>query len=236
LKAWLTALASSLVHRRGAVTRPRMFIFIVTYARSGSTLLQKIIADIPGSHIMGENGDVLAGLHAAYRSAALTREEQGRERRERSGDPWRGAHRIRPNRFNRRMIELFVDEVLLPPADAWLIGFKEVRYFDHDDLVAYLDYIRASFPSCLLVFNRRDGAAVAHSGWWQDHPADIVAEVAKFDARVDGYLVQHPEAGLVVRYEDYCGDPAHLSPLFARLGVPLDVERLRSLMAERLTH
>ena len=34
----------------------------------------------------------------------------------------------------------------------------------------------------------------------------------------------------------YCGDPAHLSPLFARLGVPLDVERLRSLMAERLTH
>lgn len=230
------SLARWLSHRWSSTARPRMFIFIVTYARSGSTLLQKILAEIPGSHIMGENGDVLAGLYAAYRSAANSRDDQGGERRERSGDPWRGAHRIRPNRFNRRMIKLFVEEVLRPPSNAWLIGFKEVRYFDHDDLEAYLDYLRMSFPSSLFVFNRREGAAVASSGWWREHPADIATEVEKFDAKVDDYLALYPEAGMVVRYEDYCRDPAHLRPLFSRLGVQFNSERLHLLMAERLTH
>lgn len=134
------------------------------------------------------------------------------------------------------MIQLFIEEVLRPPANAWLIGFKEVRYFDHEDLEDYLDYIRTSFPSALFVFNRRNGPDVARSGWWKDHPADIADEVAKFDCRVDAYLAQHPESGLVVHYEDYCRDPEHLRPLFDRLGVRLDSIRLRSLMTERLAH
>lgn len=186
--------------------------------------------------MMGENGDVLAGLHLAYRNALQTREQQGGERRERHGDPWRGAHRIRPNRLNRRMIQLFIDEVLRPPADAWLIGFKEVRYFDHEDLEAYLDYIQTSFPSALFLFNRRNGQDVARSGWWRDHPANIADEVAMFDARVDAYLARRPEVGLIARYEDYCSDPEYLRPLFDRLGVAFDGQRLRSLMKERLSH
>ena len=107
--------------------RERRFIFIITYARSGSTLLQKIIASIPGCHFNGENCDALGGLYASFRSASFAKDDQGKEPRTSGGDPWRGAHLINPQRYNRRLASVFVDEILQPSASAWLIGFKEVR-------------------------------------------------------------------------------------------------------------
>src|SRR4029077_10406017 len=82
-----------------AVARPRHapdrhFVFIITYGRSGSTLLQKIISTIPGSHFNGENCDTLGGLYTSFRNAQFAKDDQGREPRKSSGDPWRGAHLI----------------------------------------------------------------------------------------------------------------------------------------------
>jgi hypothetical protein len=217
--------------------RSRTYAFIVTYARSGSTLLQKILSSLPHSHFSGENNDALNGLWASFRSARLTREEQGSERRNGTGDPWRGAHLISPERYNKRLSEVFVDEIVQPPANSTLIGFKEVRYFDHeDDLEDYLDYIRMTFHPCLLIFNRRDADAVSRSAWWKGHAADIAAEVRKFDARIDAYSVRYPEESIIVDYDAYCADGDSLRPLFARLGAEFDRERILALMAEKLLH
>lgn len=215
----------------------RRFAFIVTYARSGSTLLQKIIASIPGSHFNGENHDTLAGLYASYRSACMTRHDQGEEPRKHAGDPWRGAHRIDPLRYNRRLAEVFIDEILQPPRDASLIGFKEVRYFDHDDdLLDYLDYIRMTFEPAMLIFNRRNAADVSKSAWWKDHPDDIEAAVRRFDQLTDRYSAQHPDHTIIVDYDIYCQDTNHLRPLFERLGAKFDHRAVRTIMSERLAH
>lgn len=216
--------------------KPR-YAFIVTYGRSGSTVLQKIIASISGCHFNGENSDALAGLWASYRSACATRSEQGDVPRTRSGDPWRGAHLIDPQSYNRKLASLFVDEILRPPPDAALIGFKEVRYFDHGEaLPDYLDYIRTTFAPALLIFNRRDPVAVANSAWWKNHPADIAAEVRRFDAQTDLYARLYPAETIIVDYDAFCRDPDHLRPLFERLGADFDRGRLAGLMAERLNH
>ncbi len=215
----------------------RSYAFIVTYARSGSTLLQKILSSLPNAHFTGENTDALNGLWASFKSASLTKEEQGGEKRSGIGDPWRGAHLISPERYNRRLAEVFVEEIVQPPANAVLVGFKEVRYFDHEeDLESYLDYIRATFKPSLLIFNRRDAVAVSKSAWWKTHTADIAAEVRKFDARTDAYHARHPDETIVVNYDAYCSDVDSLRPLFARIGAQFDKQRVLALMAEKLLH
>lgn len=215
----------------------RRFAFIVTYARSGSTLLQKIISSAPDAHIAGENNDALAGLFASYRAALATRSDQGATRRSGTGDPWRGAHLVDPEGYNRALVETFVEHIIRPPRSARLIGFKEVRYFDHEtDLEDYLDYIRLSFVPCTLIFNRRRAADVAKSAWWRDHPADIAAEVERFDARVAAYTVRHPDACLIVDYDAFVRDPSALAPLFARLGIAIPDRALRDVMSEKLDH
>ena len=227
--------------RRGK--RPQcQFLFIISYGRSGSTLLQSLLATIPGAHIMGENQDVLAGLFQAYRNAAYAVRQEGQSPRIRAGDPWRGAHLIDPQSFNRKLARAFLQDILNVPGNACVVGFKEIRYFDHDDLEDYLDYIRMTFSPALLLFNRRRAEDVARSGWWKQHPyvrgrpADIEREVRLFDQRIDKYASEAPDSCAIVNYEDYCRDVRVLEPIFERLGAPFDYESARAVIARPLKH
>jgi hypothetical protein len=214
----------------------RRFAFIVTYGRSGSTVLQSILATIPGSHITGENLDALSGLFHSYRCAVEARREQGAEPRLAAGDPWRGAHRIDPQGYNRKLARAFLEEVLRVPRSATLVGFKEIRYFDHEDLEDYLDYIRLTFDPALLIFNRRKADDVARSGWWKSHPNDTAEEVRRFDQRTEAYASMHPDFCMVVNYDEYLADPQVLESLFTRLGARFDLATLRNVLALRLKH
>jgi hypothetical protein len=214
----------------------RRYAFIVTYGRSGSSVLQSMLAGITGAHITGENADALAGLFASYRAAFKARRKQGTTARDPPGDPWRGAHRIDPEAYNRALADAFVRHVLAVPPAATLVGFKEVRYFDHDDLEEYLDYIRLTFAPALLIFNRRKPEAVAASGWWKNHPADIAAEVRAFDARTDAYAAHHPDSCIVADYDAYVADPQVLAPLFERLGAEFNLAQVERVLATRLDH
>jgi hypothetical protein len=215
----------------------RQYVFIVTYGRSGSTVLQNVLATIPGSHIMGENADALAGLFSSWRSAVQTRDQAGGTVRGASGDPWRGAHRVDPLRYNDELVRVFVSEILQPPRRAWLVGFKEVRYFDHDDdLSDYLDYIRMSFQPALLVINRRRGTDVAGSAWWKNHPDDIATAVARFDDLTAAYAALHPDDTLVLDYDEWASDAASLRPMFERLGVRFDLSVVEGVLAVPLSH
>jgi hypothetical protein len=195
-----------------------------------------MLSTIPGSHITGENLDALAGLYQSYRSAEQTRREQGNIPRNASGDPWRGAHLIDPDRYNRKLARTFVEEILRPPPNATLVGFKEVRYYGQDDLEDYLDYMRATFQPCVFIFNRRDPAATAASARRKGHPNDTAEAVRGFDRRVDSYVALHRDDCAVVTYDEYVRDPQVLSPLFSRLGAQIDVARLRKLLSVELRH
>jgi hypothetical protein len=186
--------------------------------------------------MMGENLDALAGLFQSYRSAEQARREQGNLPRTLAGDPWRGAHLIDPDRYNRKLAAAFVEEILHAPRGATLVGFKEIRYFEHDDLEEYLDYIRLTFQPCLLVFNRRDATSVAASARRKGHPNDTAQAVRRFDQRVDLYASRHPASCEIVTYDEYVRDPKVLAPLFRRLGAAVDEGRLRKLLSVDLKH
>jgi hypothetical protein len=215
----------------------RRYAFIITYGRSGSTLLQKIIASAPGTHFVGENNDALAGLFASYRAALEARSGEGAFRRGKTGDPWRGAHLIDPDEYNRALVDAFVKHIIRPPSSARLVGFKEIRYFDHKaDLEAYLDYIRMSFSPCTLIFNKRRATDVARSGWWKDNATDVVSEVEHFDGRVAAYAAAHPGDCVSVDYDAYIRDPSALAPLFRRLGITLEDRTILDVLGEKLNH
>jgi hypothetical protein len=227
------------VERRQA-GRPKAvrYIFIVTYGRSGSTLLQKIIAQIPGCHMTGENDDALGGLYRSWKSATVARTVHGSRPRPGPGEPWRGAHRIDPHRYNRRLARVFLKEIVRPPIGAKWIGFKEIRYFLHyeENLTDYLDYIRMTFSPALLVFNRRCAAEVAQSAWWKTYPTDVAAKVTAMDAVMETYAAEHPDDTVILDYDSWSVDPDLLRPLHERLRTPFDERRIRKVLSERLTH
>ena len=214
------------------------FIVVVTYGRSGSTLLQTILQSIPGAFIRGENNLALYPLYRSWLRANNTRYAKGPAAIPPSG-PWYGADEVQPRRFAQSLGRAFIEDVLVPPDGVRVLGFKEIRFHDVEegDMPPFLDWIRATFPNTRLVFNTRRATDVARSSFWKEGKMDrIVGMIERLDAAYADYLATRPGAGHLVRYDDYVGDVEALRPLFAYLGEPFDRPRIEAALSVQLGH
>lgn len=220
---------------------PGSHVFIVTYGRSGSTMLQAALNTIPGCLIRGENHNALLPLVQSWR-AVETSESMRRMRRlgTPSGpdEPWYGAERVRPDAFARGLAETFSRLVLHPDPGTRISGFKEIRFHVQPRLFGtYLDFMRRFFPGARFVFNTRNHADVARSGWWRElDPQAVLAELAEAERLFADYAARHKGCSIAVHYDDYAAAPEALEPVFAFLGEPMDMDALKKVFGTRLDH
>lgn len=225
------------------------FVFIVTYGRSGSTLLQNVLNSIPGYLIRGENDNLLYHLAKAWmigrdspeirkRREAMASDGWRDPRYGQQIDPWFGSELINPPELGQRLATLFTNQVLKPQDDTRVTGFKEIRFhLTGEDMERYLDFLLFFFPNSRLVFNTRNLADVKRSGWWANYAqADFDAEVGAADRRFRAYAETHPRRTMVMHYDDYRDDPLQFRPLFAFLGEPFDRSLVEDTMRQKLDH
>jgi hypothetical protein len=218
--------------RVGEATKKYGYVFIVTYGRSGSTLLMSLLNTIPGYRILGENYNALYHLYRAGTAIRSGREKWSGPSHLRPQSGWYGAPETRPAAFERELLDSFVAHVLRPRPGDRVLGFKEVRYTGAHvpDLFEYLAFLRRAFPGCKIVFNHRDPAAVARSGWWTR--ADKGEErVRAADRRL--WSIPADEQHFHVVYERIDDTLEHIRELFAFLGEPMDEPAVRAVLRTR---
>lgn len=238
-----------------ALNRPKDgYLFVVTYGRSGSTLLQKLLNSIDGYCIRGENNNALYNLTRAV--ARIEQEPNFQHRMEARGkpkaemrpflrpilgtpnDPWYGAEKAEPGPLAKGLFNQFVRHVLVPPQGTRVAGFKDIHY--HEDPAFFstqLDLMRRHFPKARFIFNTRAAAGVANSGWWRKRPAEEVHRIVdRADALFADYAARHPACCHSLHYDAYKDRPAALAPMFEFLGEPFDEAAVAALMEQRLTH
>lgn len=212
-------------------------LFVVTYGRSGSTLLQSLLQTIPGAYLRGENGGALQGLFQSATPLRRAHAEHGLETQP-ADHPWHGMAEIDVSAYERRLARVFLEEILRPPAEARWIGFKEVRYLQMGaNLPQFLNFCRRVFHNPFFVFNSRNHADVCKSKWWAEHPEEVIRpQLERADEIFTRFSTNHPRISHHVQYEEYVADPTRLKPLFEKLGEPYDVDQVAQVMGKRLTH
>ncbi len=212
-------------------------VFIVTYGRSGSTLLMRFLQSIDGAHIRGENLNALYDVFRACSTVARLRGEFGDAPRA-VDHPFYGADQVDSDGFRRDLVQSFVRRVLRPPKHPRWLGFKEIRAYEAvDQLEAYLDFLQEHFHNAKIIFNRRAVADVQKSSWWATmDPAEVSARLERLHGIFAAYASAHPDAALVMDYEDYKQDISALKPLFALLDEPFQAGRLSEILGTRLHH
>lgn len=220
---------------------PDGYVFIVTYGRSGSTLLQHVLNAIDGVVVRGENNNTLWHLFEAWNaleSAAPIRDLRARGATTDATRPWFGAELIDADQFGHDLAALFLRDVLNLPSGTRVGGFKEIRVHGDPELFPrYLDFVARFFPGARFVFNTRAHKDVAQSAWWAICDPDFVyATLAEAEALFHGYAQAHPESTLVLHYDSYVQDARALDPLFRLLGRQPDPARLQAALAQRLDH
>lgn len=206
-------------------------VFIVTYGRSGSTLLQGVLNAIPGYLIRGENRDLVGALEKAYETFPYYGDEHGVRAKPIWGevgpsDAWYGYEHFRAEIYFEALRK-FLDHLLLHGVDRRRIrayGFKEVRYEPHN-VARKMRFIRSLYPGCAFLLNTRSPEAVVRSEFQKSRSVQWVeqfnAKLLELSAQKDCYLV---------RYEDVVSLSGTLVGLFEFLGEPFDQQAVRRIL------
>jgi hypothetical protein len=207
------------------------YVFVLTYGRTGSTLLQGILDRTPGYCVRGENGGVVYELFRYYKTATHHRDRLGRKEPLPPQHPWWGIDGFPEDVALREFRHLVLDTVIRPTVGSRVVGYKEIKW-GYPDLDDYLDFMRLVFPGARFVVNTRDLADVANSKWWANRP-DAMTQLEQLDRQVRDAGKRLGDAAFAVHYDDYKDDPAALRPLFEWLGAPYDRERIAAVMSQK---
>lgn len=220
---------------------PHRFVFVLTYGRSGSTLVQTILNSIPGYCVRGENNNALFHIYNAWREITQARATLAIRRQKGRSDidhPWYGAELIDPEALGRALTGTFATEVLNLPADTRVGGFKEIRWHSAGaHFSGFMRFLHAYFPDARVVVNTRNLDAVARSGWWaKQSPDEVKAVLRKAEAKYAAYRAEFPTASIGLHYDDYNGNPDAFAPLFEFLGERFDRDAISAILDTPLHH
>lgn len=215
----------------GAATQPLNYLFVVTYGRSGSTLLQGVLDTIPGYLIRGENRGAVYRLFQFHRALEDARDEFGETEALTPRDSWYGIDQYAASSALARMRSMMLDTLLKPEPDTRVVGFKEIRWF-YPDWEKYLTFFRELFPGARFVINTRDHEGVANSKWFARQPKEeVLSKLVGYEEQLDAMATVLGDAAFRVHYDDYVADPKTLAGLFEWLGEPFDVAAVTETMA-----
>jgi hypothetical protein len=211
-------------------------LLIVTYGRSGSTLLQGLLNSIDGVLIRGENNNFFFRLFEALRDLEATKVKHPGSENE--GDPWFGMQDVIPQSFLNDLRPAARNLLIgNHPEPIECLGFKEVRYTRCGDaLQDYLDFLRQLFPDACILFNTRDLSEVVRSGWWAEQdPEQVTAELSALESAFRAYADNRPDC-FFIDYADLTEQTENLAAMYEFIGAAFDLEKVRSVLAKPHSH
>jgi len=219
------ALASRVARSLGARRSPRAFryVFVVTYGRSGSTLVQGLLNALPRTLVRGENNLYVLHLFRAMASVEEFRSLHLRHNPRASHSAFYGLHAIKPRSFVQMTRTLVTGHLLgsVRPSSVDVLGFKEVLWHHvlPPETESFFDFLDSAFPGCLYVLNEREHDRVVGSGFWQAQDEESVIQAIERVEDIQVFLRRtRPERTLDLRYELLTSDDKAVSdPQFRAL-------------------
>ena len=216
-------------------------VFVVTYGRSGSTLLQNMLNSLPGYLIRGENENLLASLARTW--DIVQRSEQGSKMRAEGQittpqNPWFGYECVSEQALGDALAGSFIQTVLRPNDNTRVTGFKEIRW--HSDPALFpvmLSFLHRFFPDARFIFNIRDHDEVVRSGWWKYmDEANVRRQLTQAETLYTDFAATHPEQCITMRYNRYITGVEAWRPLFKFLAEPFDPKVVTAVLENKLQH
>jgi hypothetical protein len=187
------------------------YVFVVTYGRSGSTLVQGMLNTMPRTLVRGENGLYVQHLFRAWQATDEIRQKRKGASARKPTNAFFGINSLTRPRFVRSAQRL-VTSGLLGKEDAKdydRLGFKEVDWHqiapaETEPFFAWLEEV---CPGASYVLNTRDVEQVLGSGFWQRQDADEAMAAINRVIEIQDFLREtRPDRVHETRYEVITGD------------------------------
>lgn len=216
-------------------------IFVITYGRSGSTVLMNLLNRIPGYNIRGENNGIITHL-ALCVSRLRQAQERYRDVSHGPASPWYGICDPDVDECGSRLAEFFSQTFLSGDENVRATGFKEIRFTPHDisdeEYDSTISFLSEYFSNSLFIFNTRNWREVSESGWWRYNPSlnNVRTTIEDSDKRFRKTKGLLGERAFLIDYSEFDGKPDGFRPLLDWLNETLSEEDLKYVCSKKLTH
>ncbi len=177
--------------KTGKLSQDRSFLFIVTYGRSGSTLVQGVLNSIPDFSICGENLDALSDLYEFYRKYYNSINTfRSNSMPVDSRNSW---YQVISNEGLKGACSNLLWDLTSKDVFDRVAGFKEIRWKRHmkgDRLSKYLDWLNIVFSPARFIFLTRDLDETCRSKWHAGNPT-CKKDLQAFEAYIHDYMSKH---------------------------------------------
>jgi len=152
------------------------YVFVISHGRSGSTLVQGLLNELPGTLVRGENNFFL--LHLFHALAAVT---DFRRKFAKSGPTVPSSAFYGLEATSRKPFVQGVNDIVTAtllgdrdPAEVRILGFKEVLWhqIEPHERRAFFGFMDRAFPGARYVLNWRETESALGSGFWSRLPED----------------------------------------------------------------
>jgi len=228
-------------------------LLIITYGRSGSTLLMGVLNSIEGVVVRGENYDFCFYLYRAYKSLLNSKNQSGTK----SQHPFFGSSAMDEQQllidYSQLVKNLLLSEHLKNPKkifqylktlifdhqkiikDIRCYGFKEVRYERHlGEFNDYLSFLEKIFPNPCFIINTRNHEDVLKSmkavDFYTEKPFDQ-DYLRTIEATFFDYIKTHPDNTFHISYEDVIAKTEKLTELFSFLGASFSEQQIDEVLS-----
>jgi hypothetical protein len=206
-------------------------------------LLQRILNQIPGFSIAGENGGAFLSLADFYDKLSKVLSNKSTIREYVEGEtnvkpswlnPWIDDVERILDHLRRMMQEMYAG----PETRVW--GFKEIRYGrfgeSYDEFLGQVSFLRTLFPSCKLLLQSRKMESLIASNLkrppeGRDLTADELARMVRLQfSHFERFIRENPENSFLSFYEDIRDQtPRFRKELFDFLQVPFEESYLKPM-------
>jgi hypothetical protein len=200
-------------------------VYVVTYGRSGSTLITGYLSRLPGFNLRGENCLFPYFAYKTEKHIHVTRRLNFTNSNNQS-HPWYGQNHLNSKRFNSDFKNIFLNQLYPNMFIPKTIGFKEIRYHklvEDSDFAPMLDWLRELRAPGAIVFMFRDLDKVMTSGWWAKLKPEEAAQTRKklehFERQSRDYAAANPDNSIIVTYERFTTDETMPREICDLLGV-----------------
>jgi sulfotransferase family protein len=186
--------------------RQPTYLFVVTYGRSGSTLVQGLLNSLPGTLVRGENNFFILPLFTAWSQLERFHRQHAKEAARGVESAFYGLDEMNPDDVIRVTRDLVTRQLCgsVNPSSIEVLGFKEVLWhrIGPRQTEAFFTFFEAVFPNARYILNRRDLEQVAASGFWRSKDNEEVAAAVSRVEQIQDYLRDtRPERTHDIRYE-----------------------------------
>ncbi len=187
------------------------YVFVVSYGRAGSTLVQGLVNAMPRTLVRGESGLYVQHLFRAWQAVDTVRQSHTGPHTRKVTSAFYGINALTRGRFVRSAHRLVVSGILgsEDEKDFDRLGFKEVEWHQiaPDETEPFFAWLEDVCPGAKYILNSREIEQVVGSGFWQRQDADEAMAAIQRVIEIQDHL-RGTRAGRVHenRYETITGD------------------------------